>query len=166
MNKWSPLLQDKLKSLIESMGYEFVGGELIPQGRHALLRIYIDRPVAQPAADAASKTGVTIDDCAVVSRQIGAMLDVENTIQGSYTLEVSSPGINRPLFTLAQYQGYIGSQVKIRLYTSLNGRRQYKGTLTRVSEESIYLLMDGAAQELMLPFNMIEKAHVIGEVDL
>src|SRR5579863_8284817 len=86
-------LHIKLNTLINSMGFEFVGCELSQQGRDALLRIYIDSP-----------QGVTIDNCTQVSRQVGAMLDVEDAIQGRYTLEVSSPGLNRPLFSLADYQ--------------------------------------------------------------
>ncbi len=84
MTKISPALQERLEKLIDSMGYGFVGVEILSQGRQMLFRLYIDTP-----------TGVTLDDCARVSRQVSAMLDVEDLFQGKYTLEVSSPGIDR-----------------------------------------------------------------------
>ena len=86
-------LQDRLASLVSNMGYEFVGCELNRHSGGSLLRIYIDK-----------ETGVNVDDCARVSRQVSATLDVEDPIQGRYTLEVSSPGIDRPLFDLSHYK--------------------------------------------------------------
>jgi ribosome maturation factor RimP len=152
MRKIDPVLQERLSKLCLSMGYELVGCELFPQGRQMLFRIYIDRP-----------NGVTLDDCSDVSRQISAMMDVEDPIQGRYTLEVSSPGIDRPLFELEHYRKFIGKRVKIKLQSSINQRRQYTGVLHRVEREDIYLLVDDA-QEVILPFSAIEKANLIGDI--
>ena len=92
-----PTLQDLLESVVSGMGYEFVGYELHGRGSGKVLRVYIDK-----------KGGVMLDDCSRVSYQISAILDVEDPIQGHYSLEVSSPGLNRPLFTLEHYQQQIG----------------------------------------------------------
>lgn len=145
-------LNEKLVTLVSSMGYELVGCELIPQGRQSIFRIYIDNP----------KGGVTVDDCAAVSYQVSAMLDVLDPFQGKYNLEVSSPGIDRPLFGIEHYIKYVGSPVKIRMHKAINQRRQYKGILQRVEGENIYLLVEGLDQEVMLPFSQIEKANLIG----
>ena len=146
-------LKKNLAILISSMGYEWVGGELFHQGGQTVLRLYID-----------SQTGVALSHCSEVSRQVSAMLDVENPIQGRYVLEVSSPGMNRPLFELAHYQKFIGSRVKIRLHSMLNQRRQYTGMLEAVHGEEIYLLIDEEQGSVVLPFEMIEKGNLVSSV--
>lgn len=153
MRKINPVLHERLDKLLRSMGYELVGCELLPLGRQMVFRIYIDGP-----------KGVTLDDCSLASHQISAMMDVEDPIQGRYTLEVSSPGIDRPLFELAHYRKYIGKQVKIRLHSAINQRRQYKGILQRVEGENIFLLIDDLMQEVTLPFSAIEKANLVGDI--
>ncbi|MDX1902251.1 MAG: ribosome maturation factor RimP [Gammaproteobacteria bacterium] len=144
-------LNDRLASLIIAMDYEFVGSELRREGRDLLLRIYIDKV-----------GGVTVDDCTKVSRQVSAMLDVEDPFMGRYSLEVSSPGINRPLFTLAQYERYLGSQVKLRLSHPLNGRMNFVGQLIRVEEVNVCLLMD--AEEVSIPFADIARANIVTNI--
>jgi ribosome maturation factor RimP len=144
-------LRDKLATLISAMGYEFVGCELNRSGGSSLLRIYID-----------TDKGVTVEDCSKVSRQVSAMLDVEDPIHGRYTLEVSSPGIDRPLFELHHYQKFIGSQIKVRVHTPMADRRNFVGVLLRVEEAKISLLVE--EQELELAFSNIEKAKVIADV--
>lgn len=156
MAKIDPVLRESLERLINSMGYEMVGCELSPQGRQMLFRIFIDKEAA--------KNGVSVDDCSKVSHQVSAMLEVEDPIQGRYILEVSSPGIDRPLFELKHYQKYIGSRVKVRLYSPIQQRRQFTGLLKRVEGDDIYLLVDGSQEEVVLPFSAIEKAHLIGEI--
>jgi ribosome maturation factor RimP len=143
-------LKDRLLSLITSMGYEFVGCELQKQGRRSLLRIYIDKDV-----------GINLDDCTSVSRQVSAMFDVDDPIQGMYTLEVSSPGLDRPLFEKAHYLKYVDSRIKVRIYTPIEDRRNFVGLLLRVDEESITLLVDD--EEMLIPFSNIEKAKVIAD---
>ena len=155
MRKIDPILRERLDVLINAMGCELVGYELLPQGRQVMFRIYIDGP-----------HGVTLDDCSKVSRQISAMMDVEDPIKEQYVLEVSSPGIDRPLFEVEHYRKYIGKRVRIRLYSAINQRRQYKGILQRVEGEDIYLLVDDSALEVKLPFSSIEKANLIGDVRL
>ncbi len=143
-------LQDLLASVVETMGYEFVGCELHSQGRSSVLRVYIDK-----------EAGVTIDDCTLVSRQVSAMLDVENPIQGKYMLELSSPGLNRPLFELAHYQKFIGSRIKVRLNVPIENRRNFEGVLQRVEGNDIILFVDEA--EVILSFSNIEKAKLIAD---
>ena len=140
---------EKLEKLITSMGYEFVGREFVSQGGRSILRLYID-----------SEKGINVDDCAKVSRQVSAMLDVEDSIQGRYSLEVSSPGINRPLFELKHYPKYIGSHLKLRLRASVDGQRQFKALLKAVSGDNITLLVEETGQEIIVPFSMIEKSNV------
>jgi ribosome maturation factor RimP len=152
MRKVNLKLYNQLETLINSMGYELFGCEMIPQGRQMIFRIYIDTP-----------QGVTVEDCSKVSYQVSAMMDVEDPIQGRYCLEISSPGIDRPLFEIKHYQKYVGSRVKVRLYAPINRRRQYSGILQRVDGEDIYLLVDGLEEEVRLPFSAIEKANLIGD---
>jgi ribosome maturation factor RimP len=155
MKKVNAALEERLTKLITSMGYELFGCEQLPQGGMTLLRLYLDSP-----------KGITIEDCSRVSRQVSALLDVEDPIQGRYTLEVSSPGIGRPLFTLEHFKRYLGKRVKIRLLVPINQRRQYKGLLSRVENEQIYLLVEEVEQEVALPFSAIEKANLIEDINL
>lgn len=155
MRKVDPVLNEQLQTLISSMGCELVGCELSSQGSRTLFRLYIDKP-----------NGVTVDDCSLISRQVGAMLEVEGTFEGRYNLEVSSPGIDRPLFELSQFCHFVGSRVKLKLHTALNKSKQYKGVLLKVEGDDIYLQIEESAQELRVPFSMIEKANIIGDVRL
>jgi len=144
-------LQDRLASVVNAMGYEFVGCELHRQGRGSVLRVYID-----------SEKGITVDDCSKVSYQVSAMLDVEDPIQGQYTLEISSPGIDRPLFEIAHYRKFLGNRVKIRLHNPIEGRRNFVGMLLRVEDSDIHLSVDD--EEVIVPFASIEKAKLTGDV--
>lgn len=153
MRKVDSELHERLSVLVTSMGYELVGGELLPMGRQKMLRLYIDSP-----------TGVSIDDCSKVSHQISALLDVEDPFESRYVLEVSSPGIDRPLFELKHFERFVGSEVKMRLYAPIAKRKQYKGIVTRVVGEDIHLSVDGLNQEVVIPFSAIERANVIGKI--
>lgn len=153
MRKIDPILQERLEKLISSMGCEFVGCEMLPKGRGFLFRIYIDR-----------ETGATVEDCSQVSRQVGAMLDAEEVFQDKYTLEVSSPGIDRPLFTLDDFRRFAGKRAKLRMTLPIEGRRQFQGILLRVDGDVIYLRMDESEQEIKLPFSGIEKANLVGDI--
>lgn len=146
-------LRDRLAAVAEAMGYEFVGFELQRQGRGSLLRVYIDSP-----------NGITVDDCSKVSRQVSAMLDVEDPIQGAYTLEISSPGLNRPLFEIAHFEKYIGSKVKIRLQVPMGSRRNIVGVLSKIEGMNIHILMD--AEEVVVPFSDIERAKLIADINV
>lgn len=144
-------ITDLLGATIEALGFELWGVEYLSQGRHSLLRIYID-----------AESGVTVDDCAVVSQQVGSVLDVEDPISGEYTLEVSSPGMDRLLFRLDQYPGYVGEVVELRLRTPFEGRRKFKGILAGIEGEDVVVRVDD--HEYLLPHDTIEKARVIPRV--
>ena len=142
------LVTELINPVVEALGLELWGIEHVQQGGQSLLRIYIERG-----------EGVTIEDCEKVSRQVSAILDVEDPIAGEYTLEVSSPGIDRPLFTVEQFKLYVASEVNIKLRNSLNGRRRFKGTITEVSGEDIVVRVDGEDYQIHQPD--IEKAQLV-----
>ncbi|MCU0766489.1 MAG: ribosome maturation factor RimP [Gammaproteobacteria bacterium] len=146
---------DRLVGLVERvvgpMGYELVGVQL--QGRGAagmLLRVFIDH------AD-----GITLDDCAAVSHQLSGALDVEDPIRERYTLEVSSPGLDRPLFTLADYERFAGHRAKLRLARLADGRRNFAGVLRGASGGRIRIEVDG--QVLEFPHGDVESARLVPE---
>ncbi|SEJ03156.1 ribosome maturation factor RimP [Pseudomonas linyingensis] len=145
-------LQALLAPVVEALGYQCWGVEFISQGRHSLLRVYIDLP-----------DGVLIEDCEKVSRQISGVLDVEDPISGEYTLEVSSPGMDRPLFTLEQFAAHVGEQVKIRLRSPYEGRRNFQGLLRGVEEQDVVVQVD--EHEYLLPVDSIDKANIIPRFD-
>ena len=145
-------LQAMLAPVIESLGYQCWGIEFISQGRHSLLRVYIDHA-----------NGILIDDCEIVSRQVGAVLEVEDPISSEYTLEVSSPGMDRPLFTLEQFARHAGELVKIKLRSPFDGRRNFQGLLRGVEEQDVVVLVDD--HEFLLPIDLIEKANIIPRCD-
>lgn len=140
-------LTDLLGATIEALGFELWGVEYLSQGRHSLLRIYID-----------AEQGITVEDCALVSQQVGSVLDVEDPITGEYTLEVSSPGMDRLLFRLDQYPGFVGEVVDLRLRTPFEGRRKFKGVLTGIEGEDVVIRVDD--HEYLLPHSAIEKARI------
>ncbi len=145
-------LEDLLEPVVASMDYEFVGLEFISQGRHSILRIFID-----------SENGVGVDDCANVSRQLSAVLDVEDPISNEYSLEISSPGLNRPLFKLSQYEQFIGEEVKFKTIRPQleNGQRKFKGVITAVKNNNV--VFDIENESLSVPFSDIEKANIVAK---
>jgi len=145
-------LQAMLAPVVESLGYQCWGIEFISQGRHSLLRVYIDR-----------EGGILVEDCEAVSRQVSAVLDVEDPISSEYTLEVSSPGMDRPLFTLEQFAKHAGEQVKIKLRSPFDGRRNFQGLLRGVEEQDVVVLVDD--HEFLLPIDLIDKANIIPRFD-
>src|SRR5476649_2557822 len=130
-------LREKLIALTEpllgQLGYELVDLEFAPGRAHALLRIFIDRAV-----------GVGLDDCELVSGEISALLDVEDPVPTGYTLEVSSPGLDRVLRTPAHFQRFVGERIWLELQVARDGRRRYTGRLEALSSEGIELNVDGA----------------------
>ncbi len=138
--------------VIESMGYELVGIEFIGGGGHGTLRVYIDRD-----------EGVSVDDCAAISHQISGILDVEEPIRQSYDLEISSPGIDRPLFKLAEFERFAGNVAKIKLAIAHEGRRNFKGRLQGVADtRNVKIEVDG--EEFQLPYADIARANLVGEI--
>lgn len=142
-------LQTALVPAIEALGFELWGIELIAHARHTLLRIYID-----------SAAGITVDDCASVSRHAGSALDVADLIAGAYTLEVSSPGLDRPLFTQAQFERYCGQAVKVRLAYPVEGQRNCQGKLLKVDDDAIEVEHRQDAR-IRLSFAAIKKANLV-----
>jgi ribosome maturation factor RimP len=147
VKKSEALIVQLIEPTVEALGLQLWGVEHGKQGRFSLLRIYID-----------SEEGITIDDCERVSRQVSAILDVEDPISGEYTLEVSSPGIDRPLFTLEQYQHYVGELVNIRTRGPIEGRRKFKGTIEEAGDGKVVVNVDG--ETYTLPHADIDKATV------
>lgn len=142
-----------LEAIVEpavlGLGYEFVGLEYLSQGKYSTLRVYVDSP-----------GGISIDGCEKVSRQLSSVLDVESQFaRGSYTLEVSSPGVDRKIFTLEQFPQFIGKKVHIALHTPLNGQRNIKGILSAVNAED--LLLDVKGKVVDVNFANIAQANVI-----
>ena len=141
-------LEALLTPVVQELGCVLWGLEFSMQGRRSVLRLFID------AAE-----GVTLEDCERVSRQVSAVMDVEDPITSAYTLEVSSPGMDRPLFRLEQYQLYIGQPIAVRLRAPYQGRRRFQGWLTGIEEGDIVLRVDDI--EYLLPYESIDKAHVV-----
>jgi len=141
-------LDDIVKNTVEGLGFELWGYEYRPHSESALLRIFIEKSV-----------GISVDDCASVSRQVGAVLDVENIIPVAYILEVSSPGMDRVLFKAEQYQDYLGQSLKIRTRTRIDDRRNFKGSLISASESVVTIKVDN--QEFEIPYESIDRARLV-----
>ena len=146
-------LDDIVKNTVEGLGFELWGYEYRPHSESALLRIFIEATTENKGA------GISVDNCASVSRQIGAVLDVENIIPVAYILEVSSPGMDRVLFKAEQYQEYIGSSLKIRTRTRIDDRRNFKGSLVSASESVVTIKVDN--QEFEIPYDSIDRARLV-----
>lgn len=144
-------LEEMIKPAVDALGFELVGIEHIAQGRHSMLRIYIDH-----------EDGITPDNCAEVSRQVSAVLDVEDPIHGAFTLEVSSPGAERPLFTLEQCAKFIGQQVDVKLHMPVDGRRHFKGALVAVEGDELTIELS-EDESLTCTMDDINKATLIPE---
>ena len=137
--------------VVESMGYELVGVEFLGAGGHGTLRVYIDRD-----------SGVSLDDCAAISHQISGILDVEEPIKQAYDLEVSSPGIDRPLFKLADFERFAGKTARIKLAVGLLGRKNFRGKLQGVADSKLVTIeVDGEIFDL--PYADIDKANLVGD---
>lgn len=147
-------MSDRLTALLEptvrGLGYELLGIERGRGGGSQLLRLYIDH-----------EDGISVDDCERVSRQVSDVLDVESAVRGEYTLEVSSPGIERPLFTLEQHRRFVGERVAVRLRAPVDGRRRLRGVLTDVGEDSIVVDVD--AERFEVPFRAVERSRLAPE---
>ncbi|CAQ86119.1 conserved hypothetical protein [Photorhabdus asymbiotica] len=144
-------LEQKLTAMIsapvEALGFELVGLEFI-RARVSTLRIYID-----------SENGITVDDCADVSHQVSAVLDVEDPISVLYNLEISSPGLERPLFTAEHYQRFIGEEVSLVLRLAMQNRRKWLGVIKTVDGEMITVTVDGKDEVFAL--SNIQKANLV-----
>ncbi|MFT6206330.1 MAG: ribosome maturation factor RimP [Colwellia sp.] len=128
-----------LRPAVEEVGKELLGIEYISAGNNSVLRLFIDH-----------ENGIDVDDCAEVSRQVGAILDVEDPIGSEFNLEVSSPGLDRPLFDKPHYEAVIGEIIEVKLSIPLNGRRKFKGRLAAVENDTLVVTVDSEDYELVL----------------
>ena len=151
LDKLEQKLADMFGPVIESMGYELIAVEIVGGGG-TTMRVYID-----------SQDGITVDDCADVSYQISGLLDVEDPLRGRYTLEVSSPGLDRPLVTLEHFRQFTGSRVKIRSLEPILGRKRFTGVLEAVEDGTLVIAVDNEVYEI--PFDRIERANLVAEFD-
>jgi ribosome maturation factor RimP len=149
-------MSEQLRELIEpvviGLGFELWGLEYLNQGKHSVLKIFIE-----------AEAGIDVDDCASVSRQVSGLLDVEDPLKGKYTLEVSSPGIDRRLFQLAQFEMFKGAKIKVSLRSPFDGKRKFTGLLCGVEDEDVVLRL--GEEEFLFPFADIDRAQVVPEFD-
>lgn len=148
MSKFDEKLTEMLTPPVEALGFELLGIEFVRAGKHSTLRVFIDSP-----------NGITVDDCADVSHQVSAVLDVEDPINTEYNLEVSSPGLDRPLFKEQHYQAVIGETVSVRLRIPQGNRRNFKGEVVSVENGALLINVDGEEFELVI--GNIEKGNLV-----
>lgn len=148
----SKRLNELLQPLVEDLGYEFVGLEYNANPKNSVLVLYIDKP-----------DGIQLDDCEAVSREVAALLDVEDPIKGHYNLEVSSPGLDRPLFTVDQFERFKGEEVQLTAFAPVDGRRRFKGRILGAAASTVRLEQDG--HEVALEFANIAKARLVPDYD-
>jgi ribosome maturation factor RimP len=145
-------LTSLIRRPVEAMGYELVGVQLLNKGNAGLLlRVYIDRD-----------SGITLDDCSAVSHQLSGVLDVEDPIRENYALEISSPGIDRPLFELAHFDRFKGQKARVKLALSVNGRRKIEGVL--VGTEGDDVLLNEAGELHRIAFDQIDTARLMPDL--
>jgi len=146
-------LIELMEPVIEHMGYELIGIEHVSAGRSQTLRVYID-----------SLAGITIDDCERVSRQLGALFDVEDPLRGQYTLEISSPGVDRLLTKPEHFTRFVGEKAKLRLHVPFEGQRNVSGYICGVEDGELSMeLIDGTS--VKIPLDGIEKARLVPQYD-
>ncbi len=148
MYRQNTVLVELLEPVVHALGYELLGIEQLTRGRDTLLRLYID-----------NEAGIRLDDCARVSDQVAGVLDVNDPIKGSYNLEVSSPGFDRPLFTLDHLRRFTGHIVRLNLHDKFAGHRKITGEITAVSESGVEINMDGTVYQVSA--ENIDKARLV-----
>ena len=159
-------ISNLLSPTVQALGLELLGVEYLPSPGGATLRLYIDIPNVDGgdvASDSETPRMVGIEDCEAVSREVSAQLDVEDPISGNYTLEVSSPGVDRPLFTPEQFARFLGEEVKIGLKLPQDGRRRLQGRIAVIDGERIDLEIEAKpeSQRVSVAFDNIEKARLV-----
>jgi len=152
MRRVSREIESVIEPVVTGLGYEFIGAQFGQAENGQTLRIFIDVD---------NENGIVVEDCVAVSRQLSAVLDVEDSIASAYQLEVSSPGIDRPLFTPDQFQRQVNETIKVKMAVAVDGRRNFKGRLISVKDESALVEVDGI--DYQLPVTDIEEANVVAE---
>ncbi|GAB3004582.1 ribosome maturation factor RimP [Psychrosphaera aestuarii] len=145
-------LTEMLQPAVDALGFELLGVEFIRAGNHSTLRVYIDH-----------ENGISVDNCADVSHQVGAILDVEDPISTEYSLEVSSPGMDRPLFTVEHFAKVVNETVSVKLNVPQDGRRNFKGTLVEVEGDMININVDNQVFSILI--DNVQKAHLVARFD-
>ena len=165
----SQALYDLIAPAVAACGVDLWGIEFLPQGKRSLLRIFIDKPIDESAEPVLNEEGeveqgrgIGVQDCVLVTQQVGAMLDVHDPISGEYALEVSSPGWDRPFFQLSQMSGYIGQQVALRLIAAVENRRKFQAKLIMVDLENEMIQVEVEGKHMLeIDSNNIDKANLI-----
>ncbi|MBK1734240.1 ribosome maturation factor RimP [Halorhodospira abdelmalekii] len=142
-------LHDLLEPTVVGLGYELVGVELTGAKSNRTLRVYIDTPA-----------GIRLEDCEAVSHQISGLLDVEDPISGAYALEVSSPGLDRPIFKAADYERFRGERIKLRLLELHAGRRRLTGTLQGLEADCVVVQEESEGETYRIPLALIDRARL------
>jgi ribosome maturation factor RimP len=143
---------DLASPVLEEIGFELVDVEYLSDHGRWVLRIYIDKD-----------QGVTIEDCARISRELGDLIDIKDIIDHEYVLEVSSPGLNRPLKKEKDFFRAIGKKIKVRMTEPMNGRRNFSGSLRDFREKTLYLEVESGLVRLSLPD--VDRANLIYEFE-
>ena len=143
-------VSDLIEPILDELGFELIDIEYLSDRGRWVLRLYIDR-----------EGGVTIDDCAKVSYELGDLIDIKNVIEHEYVLEVSSPGLSRPLKKEADFIRVIGKKIKVRTKTPLEGQRNFMGVLKDFKEHELYIQPEG--QLITVAWSDIEKANLVYE---
>ena len=148
MNRTERQVEALVEPTVQSLGCSLWGVEYLSQGKHTKLRVYIDRD-----------GGVGVEDCATVSRHVSDLLDVEDFSASAYTLEVSSPGMDRILFKESQYLDNIGQRVEVRLNFPFEGRKKFVGLLAGIEDHCAVVQAD--EEEFVLPLENIQRARIV-----
>lgn len=145
-------LQDLLEPGAAALGFEVLAVEMTGGAGQAVVRVYIDGP-----------EGITVDDCAAASHQFSAILDVEDPIPGQYTLEVSSPGLDRPLTRARHFEAVVGQEIRVKTEAAVAGRRRFRGRLEKADHEGIDMRVDGGIYRI--PLSVVATARLVPEYD-
>ncbi len=145
-------LWDLFEPVVNGMGYELVEIEYFPNPKHGVLRLYIDK-----------ESGIQVEDCTAVSHQISAVIDVEDPIPGQFNLEISSPGLDRPLRRAEDFRQFSGEVVKIKTSMSFDGQHNFKGLLKGLEDDLVIVELEG--KEVRLPITAIDKARLVPDFD-
>ena len=146
-------LEASVKRVVEGLGYKFWAFEHISQSRVSTFRVFIDNV----------DRSISVEDCAKVSRQLMSVLNVETGFEGEYTLEVSSPGLNRRLYTKAHFEECEGETVKVILLKSYEGRKRYAGRLVGLEGDEV-VLQTGHEEQIVFPLEHIDRANLVVSV--
>lgn len=149
----SDRLQTLLEPVIDDLGYELVGVEYLPNPKNRVVRVFIDR----------DPDGIGVEDCELVSREVSALMDVEEPVPGQYTLEVSSPGVERPLFTAAHFARFVGETAAVQMAVPIENRRRFKGVIVAADDRTATLEVDGQTFELAVAD--MARAHLAPDLE-